>query len=63
MGIHELDSLTMHGFTSRTTVPPGTREQKFRDRATLRTVKNNVARRPSVGAGRLAKSMWVRVVS
>ena len=24
--IHELDSLTMHGFSSRTTVPPRTRE-------------------------------------
>jgi hypothetical protein len=26
MMIHELDSLTMHGFSSRTTVPPRTRE-------------------------------------
>ena len=26
MSIHELDSLTMHGFSARTTVPPSTRE-------------------------------------
>src|SRR5262249_21772760 len=57
MMIHELDSLTMHGFSSRTTVPPKTREEKSRDRATLRTVMNNVTRMPSAGVGRLAKSM------
>src|SRR5262249_9394839 len=57
MMIHELDSLTMHGFSSRTTVPPRTRGQKARDRAASRTVMNNVTRMPSAGVGRLAKSM------
>jgi hypothetical protein len=57
MMIHELDSLTMHGFSSRTTVPPGTREYKSRDRATSRTVTNSVTRKPSAGAGRLAMSV------
>src|SRR6185436_19929595 len=57
MMIHELDSFTMHGFSSRTTVPPRTRELKSRDLATLRTVMNNVTRMPSLGKGRLPKSI------